>query len=299
MTNIQDKPRVSVGLAVYNGEKYLEKAIDSILAQTFTDLELIISDNASDDKTQEICIGYLRQDHRVKYHRNTTNIGGANNENLTFKMSRGEYFRWAAHDDICHPELIGKCVQVLDNNPEVVLCHSTIVNIDSDGNEIRKLERTKAHSTKPYERFIELTGWDHDCEETYGLIRSRELALTGLQRNYTDSDRTLLCHLSLLGQFHHIPEPLFYKRIHENMSTQQYVGWRERMEWFGEVGNIRKSLPHWTQFLHYLEVITESPISIRDKLLCYSHMLQWVFEHRRWGKMGKDLVYAGKAALHL
>ncbi len=88
-------PKVSIGLAVYNGEKYLGQAIDSILAQTFTDFELIISDNASTDRTPEICKKYAAQDARIRYHRNPTNIGGANNENQTFRMSRGEYFRWA------------------------------------------------------------------------------------------------------------------------------------------------------------------------------------------------------------
>ena len=78
---------MSIGLAVYNGEKYLAEAIESLLAQTFRDFELIISDNASTDGTAEICERYAARDPRIRYSRNTTNIGGANNENLTFSMA--------------------------------------------------------------------------------------------------------------------------------------------------------------------------------------------------------------------
>ena len=126
-------PKVSIGLAVYNGENYLEQAINSILSQTFRDFELIISDNASTDRTKEICLKYAKQDPRICYHRNAVNIGGANNENLTFKMARGEYFRWAAHDDYCAPTLIEKCLEQLEKDPTVVLCHSKVIAIDGCG----------------------------------------------------------------------------------------------------------------------------------------------------------------------
>src|SRR5438552_4723426 len=104
------KPRVSIGLPVYNAENYLVEALDSILAQTFTDFELIISDNASTDRTREICKYYESSDARVHYYCNETNIGGARNANLTFKLARGQYFRWAADDDVCAPTLLEKSV---------------------------------------------------------------------------------------------------------------------------------------------------------------------------------------------
>ncbi|MCB0187328.1 MAG: glycosyltransferase family 2 protein, partial [Caldilineaceae bacterium] len=125
-----DCPRVSIGLAVYNGEPYLADAIRSILSQSFTNFELIISDNASTDRTAAICQEFAARDSRIRYSRNATNIGGANNENRTFRLARGEYFRWAAHDDICAPELLEKSVAVLDQNPDVVLCYSMTTEID-------------------------------------------------------------------------------------------------------------------------------------------------------------------------
>ncbi len=130
-------PRVSVGLAVYNGENYLREAIDSILAQTFTDFELILSDNASTDKTQEICLEYAAKDKRIRYYRNDQNIGGIRNQIRTVELSRGEYYKLAAHDDVCAPDFLEKCVEVLDRDPSVVLCYPKTKIIDENGNFLK------------------------------------------------------------------------------------------------------------------------------------------------------------------
>lgn len=288
-----EQPLVSIGLAVYNGEEYIREAVDSILSQTFTDFELIISDNASTDRTEEICRTYAAQDERVRYHRNTTNIGGANNENLTCEMARGKYFRWAAHDDVCAPTLLEKCVKVLDENPDVVLSYPVIVHIDAKGNRLKSLDDEIGNSPDVLTRFKELSDfWGHNCETTYGLMRSDVLKSTGLQRNYTDSDRTLLCHMGLYGRFHIIPEPLFYKRIHDNMSTNVYWDFRERMAWFNESYRDKITFPYWMQFLHYLEIITKTPLPFSKRMRCYWHMLRWLIDERRWGKMIKDVIIA-------
>ena len=91
-------PKVSIGLPVFNGERYIRCAIDSILKQTFDDFELIISDNASEDRTAAICKGYEERDKRIHCHRFETNEGAARNYTAVFEMARGEYFKWAAYD---------------------------------------------------------------------------------------------------------------------------------------------------------------------------------------------------------
>ncbi|HKJ45099.1 MAG TPA: glycosyltransferase family 2 protein, partial [Balneolales bacterium] len=113
------RPRVSIGMPVYNGENYIERAISSILAQTYKDFELIISDNASTDKTQEICKMFVGRDNRVRYHRNSKNIGAARNYNIVFRLSRGKYFKWAAHDDELAPAFLEDAVNVLEKNKDV------------------------------------------------------------------------------------------------------------------------------------------------------------------------------------
>src|SRR6267142_2279410 len=110
-------PKVSIGLPVYNGEKYLRFALNSVLQQTHDDFELIISDNASTDATQKICREYAAKDQRIRYDRNETNIGAVGNYNRVFELGRGEFFKWASHDDEFHPSLIEKCLKVFEQSP--------------------------------------------------------------------------------------------------------------------------------------------------------------------------------------
>ena len=102
----EKKPRVSIGLPVYNAERFLEQALDGILAQTYIDFELVICDNASTDGTQAICQRYAALDPRIKYHRNPQNIGVSRNFNRAFELSCGEYFKWCCHDDIPAPTFL-------------------------------------------------------------------------------------------------------------------------------------------------------------------------------------------------
>src|SRR5687767_6137887 len=107
------EPALSIGLPVYNGERYLREAIGSILSQDFTDFELIISDNASTDGTAAICAFYAARDARIRYHRSETNLGAAPNHRRVFELARAPFFKWAAHDDSGSPQLLERCVQTM------------------------------------------------------------------------------------------------------------------------------------------------------------------------------------------
>jgi glycosyltransferase involved in cell wall biosynthesis len=288
------QPLISIGLAVYNGERYLAEAIDSILAQTYRNFELIISDNASTDSTAAICQRYAA-DPRVRYYRNTTNIGGANNENLTFTYATGAYFRWAGHDDVLAPTMLERAVEALEADPGAVLCFFDFATINAAGEQGERRSHPLGRAAQPWQRFRELASMGHRCEATYGLMRASTLRVTGLQHNYTDSDRTFLAQLALHGRFAYLPELLFYQRHHEAMSTAAYPEWRQRMLWFDEGNRTRVTLPYWLQLLHYLQVIARAPVGAEDKLRCYAFMARWVVEERRWRKLGKDLLLAGQA----
>lgn len=154
---INNKPYISIGLPVYNGENFLRETLDSILAQTFKDFELIISDNASTDNTAAICRAYASQDRRVCYYRNEHNLGAAPNYNRVFELSNGKYFKWAAHDDLYAPEYLEQCIKILESNSEIVLCYSPVIFIDNQGKELRKSasELLNLSSPKAPERFQE------------------------------------------------------------------------------------------------------------------------------------------------
>ncbi len=285
---MEHTPKVSIGLAVYNGEDYLDEAIQSILNQTFTDFELIISDNASTDSTPEICKKYLAVDKRIRYSCNPTNIGGANNENLTFQLSRGQYFRWAAHDDVLAPELLEKCVAVLDRCPEVVLCLTGITAIDEHGTRTAQYSRNNGKDTCPYRRFKTISGAKDFLEETYGLMRSDILKKTRLQLNFTASDRNLMCEIGLYGPFYLIDEPLFYKRFH---AKNTYVNWRTRMEWFDKAYHGKIVFPFWMQFFDYFVTVRRVKLRFIDALRCYLYLLgPWFFAHFR--NLFVDLIVA-------
>jgi glycosyltransferase involved in cell wall biosynthesis len=286
-------PKVSIGLAVFNGDRYLREAVQSILSQTFGDFELILSDNASTDQTEAICRRFAEQDRRIRYSRNPTNIGGANNENRTFELSRGQYFRWAAHDDVCAPDLVAKCVSALDGDAEIVICYSQVVEIDEHGTRGRLISRNNASSPRPHERFARIASSKDFCEETYGLIRSETLRKTRLQQNYTASDRTLLCELALYGRFHEIPEPLFFKRFHPK---NVYTDWRARMAWFDASLEGKITFPFWMQLRDYFETIRRAEVPPSVKRRCRLYMGRWVAEHAK--NLAKDLLVAAYMLLH-
>jgi GT2 family glycosyltransferase len=125
-------PRVALGLFVYNGERHLAAAIDSLLAQSMGDFVLDISDNASTDATEEICRSYGSLDPRIRYVRHGENRGAAWNCNFVAQASpETEFFRWCAHDDIVDPIYLQECMDLLDGEPELVCSHSRTRYINS------------------------------------------------------------------------------------------------------------------------------------------------------------------------
>jgi glycosyltransferase involved in cell wall biosynthesis len=275
----EDRPLASIGLPVYNGEKYLDGALRSLLSQTYSNLELIICDNASTDSTREICLRFARSDSRIRYFRNDTNIGGNNNFNLTFKYAQGKYFLGAAHDDLIAADLIAKCVEVLERNPHVVVCCTDCLLIDELSIPQEVYHCVAGSSPAVFDRFVQLAG-HHYCYEASGLMRRDAIERTGLLRNYSDSDRTFLVHLGLLGEFRRIAEPLYWKRRHAEMSTRMYPDEYERYVWFGEKYRDKLTPPHLLQLVHLLEAITYSPIPVSTKLRCYGHMGRWLIDRR-------------------
>src|SRR5262245_48603442 len=129
-------PRISIGLPVYNGDRFLGEALDCLLSQTFEDFELIVADNASTDETPVICRAYAAADKRVRYVRNEVNIGAYRNFNKVFQLASGKYFKWAAADDVCHKELLARCLSVLETDSSVVAAYAKARFVDQDGQQL-------------------------------------------------------------------------------------------------------------------------------------------------------------------
>jgi glycosyltransferase involved in cell wall biosynthesis len=276
------QPRISVGLPVYNGGRYLRLSIDSIIGQTYSDFELIISDNASTDATEEICREYAAQDERIKYHRNSKNLGGFVNHYRVLELATGEYFMWAAHDDIRGCDYLASCVEILDSRPDVVLCYSETRNIDEEGRELPAGEiPLRSDAPEAHARFREMIRMEYRLEPIYGLMRIDVLHRTALQGQFADSDRVKLAELALHGRFHRIPRPLFFRREHASRSIRMHPGRQARAAWIHPESAPLLTFPYHRQFVEYLRAIHRSRIGGRDLLLCYLHMARWLWRNAR------------------
>lgn len=294
----EKQPTVTIGVPVYNGQNFLAEALDSVLAQTFTDFELVISDNASTDGTEAICRAYAEKDGRVRYYRSEVNYGASWNYNQTFQHARGKYFRWLAHDDLLMPDLLEKSVAVLEAHPDVVLCFTWVEDITSQGETIRiKKSGLGSNLPRPHQRFKGLSTIKpaFNCEEVFGLIRTDLLAKTKLIAPYSDSDRTLLADLGLYGPFYEIGEPLFQHRMHDKGSVVVYPDRQSRTSWFDTRKRGKLVFPSWRQLFELLGVIWTGPISLPEKLYCTAHMFTWI--KRRRVHLVRDLTWAMRRAV--
>lgn len=277
---IGNQPRLSIGLPVHNGERFLKFALDSLLEQTFTDFEIIISDNASTDDTRRICQEYAARDSRIRYSRNLENIGAAANFNRVFELARGTYFKWAAADDIISPNYLEKCVQVLDCDPSIILCYSKVDRINSSG-EIDGVYDypMRTDDPLPHVRFSDLILINHFCVAIFGVARREVLAQTPLIEKYVGSDRVLLAELGLRGKLFEIPDYLFHRRDHPQTSGRLYTIYK-RLAWFDPARSHNLNLVNWTVGWKYYSAIRRVRISWSEKIRCYQAVGRWFINRR-------------------
>jgi glycosyltransferase involved in cell wall biosynthesis len=287
----KQRPRVSIGLPVYNGEEYLRKCLNSILAQTYQDFELIISDNASLDGTEAICREYASRDSRIRYYRNSENLGANPNFNRTVELAQGDYFKWMAYDDILAPTYLARCVEVLEQNPTVVLCHTQTVFIDRDGDVIpyhpqkssfvdkfgsvypkeppKNLDALWPHQR--YEAVLQAMLW---CYECFGMMRLDQLRSTGLFGDYYGADKVLLSQMCLLGPFAEVPEPLFFNRRHFKQSISLPTS-QERLVWSSTNKKNRWFSWPFPGVRGHLYEIAWAGLNRDERLACLKVLMRW------------------------
>ena len=277
-------PTVTIGMPVYNGERFIAEAIKSILSQSYENFELIVCDNASQDKTQRICRQYARKDKRIRFYQNSVNMGAAFNYNRTFRLARGRYFKWAAADDILAPSFLEKCIDILQKDKSVVLSYPLTVNIDEEGSRVGVYD-DRLNLTSPYahERIKNFETNIDLCNALLGLIRSEALQKTNIIGAYSGSDVVLLIELSLQGKIHKIPEYLFFRRDHAKNCRK--LPPRERAKWFDPAAKgIMNDHPLIYLFYRKLLAIKHSQLPVYEKLRCYPQVSWWVL--RKWRDIG-------------
>lgn len=286
---------------MYNGANYLAEALDSILSQTYTDFELVISDNASTDETPGICESYAARDSRVRYFRNSENVGAARNYNLVYEYSTGEFFKWAAHDDTIEPRFLEKCVDALTDDDSAVLAYTRVKIIDGKAEPVGTYDvKLSTDSLSTGKRFRDLL-IGHRCYEIFGLIRSTALGKTPLIGSYSHGDGVLLARLGLLGRFVEIPEYLFCTREHPQQSMNVYGVFEDGMPdyqnyavWFDPAKAGKITMPYWTMFANFHDAVWKAPLGIQERLYCLYCVAEWTIRMRGWLK--KDAIAAASHA---
>lgn len=278
-----DRPTVSIGLPVYNGENFLTEALESLLSQTYRHFELIVSDNASTDRTADICHDFARRDSRLRYVRNETNLGAAANYTRVFEESTGRYFKWSAHDDVYHPEFLQRCVSVLEESSDIVLCHSRTVIIESDGAPIKEWSfGDEFESSLPHERLRAALELGKMCL-VWGLMRRSAVARTGLLGNFTEHDRPFISGMSMHGRFKEVPAALFELREHPQRSIRAYP-WRRphlSIEWYDPTKRGRITFPAWRLLKEHLAGVRRADLELGERGRCYAEVLRWATRKRK------------------
>lgn len=272
--NVQTK--VSIGLPVYNGQKFLAQTLDSLLAQTHDNFELIISDNASTDNTRAIALAYAASDRRVRYHRQSSNIGASANFNAAYKLSSGKYFKWTAADDLIKPTFLERCVQSLDTDSQAVLAYPRAKIIDETNAVTRagafNYSNTDLATDDIRERFKQMFLYV-PYYPIFGLIRSSALKRTSLLGQHLAADYCLLIQLALCGPFAEVPEHLMNIRIHDGCYGRQTgdilrsggVEGAQQAKWWNPSFKGRFCASYWKRLTEHTLAIFHCRASLAEK----------------------------------
>jgi glycosyltransferase involved in cell wall biosynthesis len=274
-------PRLSIALPVYNGEPFVAAAVESLLGQTFRDFELAIVDNASTDRTAEICRSFA--DPRVRYHRNERNIGGGPNWNHAFDLaSRAPFFKWAAHDDVYAPTFLERCVEALDRDPGAVLAFTGAEFIDQQGKAIAQREQAlPLDSPDLHLRFDALIP-PFDCLEIFGVIRRDALRRRPVMGLHLAGDEVLLLDLALQGRFIELPDVLFSNRRHPTQAGTRYQhNPRAWNTWWNPDAANHRIFPIWRRHAEQWRVLFSAPMSLGDRVRCSLTLARWMRWRRR------------------
>ena len=296
-------PQLSVGLPVYNGASYLAESLEALLGQTYGDIEIIISDNASTDSTPDICQHYAQQDPRIRYFRQPRNIGLAPNHNFAVDQARGELFKWASNDDLYARDLLERCVGALNDNPDVVLAHSWTAMIDGSGAVTKATEYPLATSSaRAPERFRSLL-LDDGGDDDGGVMRTKVLRQTAMKESYHHADRTIIAELSLYGRFYQVPDWLYFRRDHPERAERACPTVRSRCANMDPRRADRLRNPvvrlYGEYIWAYIAMIRRAPLSPADRRECHRYLVEWLGSRARPGDHpqpgAKPQDFAGRA----
>lgn len=302
--------KVTIGMPVFNGERFVGEALRSICGQSFQDFEVIISDNSSTDRTLSICQDFAKSDRRIRIVRQPTNLGAIENFNFVLRQATGQYFKWAAADDVFDREYLDQCVAVLDSDTNCAWCHcdsdmideqgeswlnqltsgDPLVEVDANGSLAWKGHpRQGAGSDSPAKRFGSVllgTTWTVD---SYGLIRRESLMNTRLLVPLYGAEKVLMAELSLYGTYRHIPKLMFRQRIHQLASSNLTSGRKQNL-FASQSKRPRFAATRFRLMTSHLKSVLRSPLSVNQKLSAIGYLIRYVFQFRKWSSVLRSFL---------
>ncbi len=283
-------PKLTLAMPVFNGSNFIRNALDSILNQSFSDFELIICDNDSEDDTCAIVQAYAARDDRIQLIKNPRNIGASANYNLGFEHGRGEYLKWCAHDDKLSTNYLEKCIEVLDRDSSVALAFGSTLGLTGKGEIVQPVgaETPSLESDDPAVRFrqsLELSG---TCFPIFGVFRRQNLAKSTLHRPYYGSDRAVLAEASLMGKFKRVEDAIFYNREHEQRSIN-IDDKVQRSLWQTGKKSRGAAAEHLQLTRHLFEIASRHRETVSPFRL-YGHLLKRSLNPRQLGRFGLEIA---------
>ena len=278
---MSETPLVTIGLPVYNSERYLKQSLDSLLAQTYSGFSLVISDNASTDGTAQICRDYAALDSRIKYFRNETNIGNPRNFNRVFELTTSRYLKWSTADDFWGDSFLERAVDVMERDLSVALCYPQAVLVDSNGgNPTNYEDALHLVQEDPAERFLALIKRIKLAHQHLGLIRMAHLRQTQLLGTHVASDINLLAELTLYGKFFELRDRLFYRRFHKDSGSWKRGDVEHEAKRYHATGARRVRFKNWHIHLGFFSAVNRSPLPIKSKARLYLWLLRRIVWYR-------------------
>ena len=238
-------PLVSIGLPVYNGERYLPRALDCLLAQDYDNFEILISDNASTDSTRQICEEYAARDERIKLSCNATNIGIIANFESVLEKANGSYFMWAAHDDLWGKSFVRMMVKELEDHSDASVAMSAVERAHENGSagDVVRFNDANPNSITTYQLVMALAHGSPHHYFIYGLFR-RDF-LRQAFKNFPSviaSDRLMMIQIAMSTRFRYVDELLHTRYINDQPIPVRYKDEEFGKAWHDRHAHLKKDL---------------------------------------------------------
>lgn len=277
-----DSPLITVGLPVYNSERFIRQSLDSLLGQTYKDFVLVISDNASTDSTADICRQYAAADSRVRYSRNDDNIGNPRNFNRVANLATTRYLKWSTADDFWDPTFLERALEVMEAHPDVALCYPKATIVDATGaNPVPYDDVLHLMQDDPAARFVQVIETIKLAHQHLGLIRMSCLKQTHLLGKHVGSDINFLSELALYGKYYELPHRLFFRRTHKDSGSWKRGDNAHEARRYHASNQRRAPLRKWPSHLSFFRSIASSPLPMKSRVKLYRYLLRRMIWDRR------------------